>query len=179
MQLALYSLFIHPSLYWFPNSLPSLRLGETYLVDDFGVHSISRYHASLGKLLLSMNDTLNGGRLEKSQSLIERLTGARANSLFSIPALETPVPYLRLPVVFESPKLRDVVLNRLISRRIGATRMYGLSLPEISGVSQYLSEEAEYPNARYVARRLLTLPTNPLMRQQDVEVIGEVFDEVA
>jgi dTDP-4-amino-4,6-dideoxygalactose transaminase len=178
LQPALYSLFIHPSLYWFPNSIRSLRLGETYLVDDFGVRSISRYHASLGKLLISMNDPFNRDRLEKSRFLIERLTRGRADSVFSIPSLGTPVPYLRLPVVFASPELREAVLNRLISERIGATRMYGLPLSEIPGVAQHLSGEAEYPNARYIAPRLLTLPTNPLMTQRDLETIGEVFDEV-
>jgi len=178
LQLALYSLFIHPALYWFPNSIPSLRLGETYLVDDFGVRSISKYHASLGKFLISMNDALNRDRLEKSRYLIERLTHTRANSVFFIPALGTPVPYLRLPVIFASPQLREAVLSRMISEGIGATRMYAVPLPKIQGVSRHLTQEKEYPNAEYVAERLLTLPTNPLLTSEALETIGAVFDEI-
>lgn len=178
-KVTLYSLFVHPYLYWIPNSLPFLRLGETKFVSQFETRSMCRYQAALGKILVFLSDSLNQGRARNSRFLIERLTHCTDNPSFFIPGDDFPIPYLRLPVILVSPNLRERILSELVGKGIGATRMYGVALPRIAGVSPHLFEVAEYPNAEYIAARLLTLPVNSLVTQKDVETVIGVFENVS
>jgi hypothetical protein len=43
------SLFLHPSLYWFPNSLPFLKLGKTPYDPHFKMRKMSAFQAGLAK----------------------------------------------------------------------------------------------------------------------------------
>lgn len=176
-KVATYSLFVHPHFYWIPNSLPFLELGKTRFISGFEVHSLCRYHAALGKILLSLNDSMNEARRTHSLFLIERMAEIADSSTFFIPHVDFPIPYLRLPVIFSSSDLRKRVGKELIRKGIGATPMYGTALPKITGVPEHLLGVQEYPNAEYIAVRLLTLPVSSLMTQKDLNAVIEVFEE--
>jgi len=178
MKVGLYSVFVHPHLYWIANSLPLLELGKTKYVGDFGVYPMCRYHVSLGETLLGLNRMLNERRMEISQLLIERLRSLPDDCSFSIPHVNVPFPYLRLPVIFSSPHARERVLRDLVRNGIGATRMYAAALPRIQDVFPHLCDVVEYPNAEYVASRLLTLPVNPFVNRDDMERVAEMFAKV-
>jgi len=171
----LYSLFVHPNLYWIPNSLPLLGLGKTEYVSDFKTESLCRYLKALGTVCLSLNDSINRERSMRARFLVERLTEERDGSLFSIPGADAHIPYLRLPVICRSPHLRDKILRAMVQSGIGATRMYGVPLSRIPGVAQNLTEVRRYPNAEHIAARLLTLPVTPFVAQKDLDTIVEIL----
>ena len=80
----------------------------------------------------------------------------------------------RFPVFVNSPILRDRWLQNLANEGIGATTMYGRTLPEILAVNLQ-KDWPEYPNARRLARRLLTLPVHNRLRQDDICAIQKTF----
>jgi dTDP-4-amino-4,6-dideoxygalactose transaminase len=173
-KVMLYSLFVHPNLYWIPNSLPLLGLGKTEYVSDFKTESLCKYLEALGAVCVALNDSISRERSIRAGFLVERLTQEGVGS-FSIPGAHVGIPYLRLPVVCRSPHLRDEVLKALVRAGIGATPMYGGPLSRIPGVTQNLTDVRDYPNAEHIAARLLTLPVTPFVAQKDLDTMAQIF----
>lgn len=84
----------------------------------------------------------------------------------------------RFPIFVSAPFLRDRWLQRLLDEGIGATVMYGRSLPEIIPVALQ-REWPEYPNAKRLARQLLTLPVHSRLTQKDLITIYNTFKSCA
>lgn len=170
-KLAAYSLFLRPNLYWIPNSLPFLGLGETVFDPDFPMERLSEFRGRLGVMLLPMTDQLNGARERNSRSLM--------NGLGKLPGLSIPgadrdetIPYLRLPVLLETADLRNKVVRSLRRKGIGASPMYPSPIDEIPGIDAHLdSTGGKFPGARGVSDRLLTLPTHPYVTESDISTI--------
>ncbi len=171
----LYSLFVHPRLYWIPSSFRFLRLGETYFVEDFAVGRLRRFHAALARVFLRLTDVMARERMEKSRSVVEALSHLAEDSLLFIPGADRSIPYLRLPVVLGSRGTRDMVINGLLRKGIGATAMYRAPLQRIEGVSRSLLGDQDCAHAEELSSRLLTIPVNPFMTVDDVSDVAEVF----
>jgi dTDP-4-amino-4,6-dideoxygalactose transaminase len=60
------------------------------------------------------------------------------------------------------------ILNR---RRLGASRSYVTPLSEIPSFRRYLSADEDYPGAKFIADRILTLPTHPYVTESDIQKI--------
>ena len=96
---ALMSIFIRPSLFWIPASMPWLRLGETIFPAQIDVGPMSRMHRALLEGWRARLQQLNQGRTQLAVEFSERLS------------LDLPCgaehPYLRLPVLAPSTAERD------------------------------------------------------------------------
>jgi hypothetical protein len=177
VEVGIYSVLVHPNLYWMPDSLPFVKLGETRYIEDFRVSTMSRYHSALVGALISRNDRMNEVRRERSQYLIGLVGDLLAGGAFAVPGAELSPPYLRLPIVFRSSADRDRIRTRLRDEGIGATAMYGAALHAIPGVSPHLSGLEEYPNAEWMAERLLTVPVGPFVVTEDLDLVARVIGE--
>jgi dTDP-4-amino-4,6-dideoxygalactose transaminase len=63
-------------------------------------------------------------------------------------------------------------------RRLGASRSYPAPLNEISAFRRYLWAEEEYSGAKFVADRILTLPTHPYVNEQDIQKIVSKINRI-
>ena len=70
---------------------------------------------------------------------------------------------LRLALLAPDRGSREALVNTLARAGLGATRLYGTVLSEISGVPDSVRAQGPFPNASRLASRLLTLPTHTLV----------------
>jgi dTDP-4-amino-4,6-dideoxygalactose transaminase len=174
LNLLFYSIFYHPKLYWIPERLPWLKLGETIFTLSFGIDRINPHVVKLGNKLISNFDEIREGRLKITEFYIEKLKGFRDEFTFYP---KTDGALLRFPIIFRSREKRDRILVELKKRGLGATGMYPVPLNEQEGVSPYLTGNETYPNAKFVSERILTLPIHEHVRVEDIEHIRQIIQK--
>jgi len=171
IKMMMYSMFIRPSLYWIPASLPFLGLGETIYEDDFGISRLSSVQTVAGSVIFESILYFHTLRAENAFELANAVLGL---DKFEIPgwnATNCP-PYLRLPVLAPSRECRDRAIEELRSAGIVATKMYPSTLRDIPGIDAHLvSNSSEFPGAQKLVERLFTLPTHPYLTEQDFDKI--------
>jgi dTDP-4-amino-4,6-dideoxygalactose transaminase len=91
--------------------------------------------------------------------------------------------YLRLPVLLADESARRRAVEALTAAGIGASGSYPESLADVSGLRPSLADASpRVSGARFVARRILTLPTHAFVTAADVartvEVIEEAMDSI-
>ena len=160
--LALMSIFIHPILYWLPSGLTFLGLGETKYPHDIPMYKMSRIKAGV----------LNSWKknLEKSNTIRSSNTIKYSKYIFR------KVPCLRFPILLKCNNVRERLYSSSITKDLGISKMYPASVNEIEEIRSLFINE-EYPVAKKISERLLTLPTHPYVRDSDVEKIIKLLDE--
>lgn len=83
-------------------------------------------------------------------------------------ATKQDVRLLRMPLLAQSRAHRDKIVSLLSSRGLGASPMYGTSLPSVSGVPRSVLAQGPFRNADRLADRLFTLPTHASVTSADV-----------
>lgn len=166
-NLAAMWLFIQPSLYWIPSSLPFLHLGETFFCPEFPEWKLSRVKASLLPGWKQRLEQSNRMRRHIAQMLSDRLalplhSGSSDSS--------SPSIHLRLPFLLESPEDKRKLCR--ISRRqgLGISPMYPTAIDVIPALAGRFGGN-RYPGATAVAHRLVTLPVHHLVNRKDLERI--------
>jgi hypothetical protein len=75
---------------------------------------------------------------------------------------------LRLALLAPDRSSRDALVTALERAGLGATRLYGTELPQVSGVPESVRAQGPFPNARRLAARIFTLPTHALVSAASV-----------
>jgi len=169
------AMFIRPSLYWLPASLPFLKLGASIYDPTFPVRPMSGFQEALGARLLPGLKELrnvrqaNAGRLRQA---LEEIQG-----LYVIwPQEGDEGGFLRLSVLVRDATVRRRTLAELERRGLGATCGYPLPLSEVPELRPHIGNlEDSFPVAKLVSRQCVTLPTHPWVSERDIERIVEVF----
>jgi dTDP-4-amino-4,6-dideoxygalactose transaminase len=171
LRALLYAAFFRPSLYWLPRALPFLHLGETRFSLDVRVELMSPFSAALGTVMLPRYGDLRRERAWRGLAMLARLSGRAVAPLANIARGNA---YLRLPLLVEAAA-RPHLLARL--GRLGATGMYPVPLGRQPGTAPHLGDQAtaDYPNARRLSERLLTLPLHAYLREGDLRRIEGVL----
>jgi len=170
LQATLYNLLLSPRLYWIPQALPFLHLGETRYQP---LERISPMDAARRALLPAniegyrqdMNDTTQSA----VAGVIAELAGEGAD-IIALPAvcgMPSSRRLLRYPLLLDR-KVRDAVYTRLRQMGLGASCMYGAALPDIPGLEARLAGIGRFPMAREFAARVLTLPVFSRLRDPDL-----------
>jgi dTDP-4-amino-4,6-dideoxygalactose transaminase len=174
MKVGLYNALISPYLYWIPQALPFLRLGETqyHPLDSIRAMDPEQQH------LLAAN----------VERYLERDTGVQASladiigNLDSDRVIDLPVicsapqkrRLLRYPLLVESGTL-SLIYKKLRHSGLGPSRMYPAPLPGIPGLEHTFCRQGPFPVAQCFADRLLTLPTHVRVTQADVGKISALM----
>jgi dTDP-4-amino-4,6-dideoxygalactose transaminase len=162
------TLFLHPERYAVPARLPFLNLGAHVFDPDFRITRLSNMNAEVGRRAFLSLDRYNEIRIRNAGLLNHHLC---ENEWLSIPkpmAVGQSV-YLRFPILFQKEETRRRVFRGLSRRGLGASRSYPTPLNEIPGFKLYLSADGDYPGAKFVADRILTLPTHPYVNEYDIQ----------
>lgn len=167
LQLLLMVVFIRPILYWFPEGLPFLKLGETLFYREFPVKKLSGMKARC---------LWNWPRRLETANRIRSVTADyfREHLPFKKFSVQPAISYLRLPLILDSRETRDRVYSYSQTNGLGFSRMYPTPVNEIEEIKGMFDGEA-YPRAKAVAERLITLPTHHLVAQRDKEAICALF----
>lgn len=165
----LMTIFIHPRLYWFPAGLPFLRLGETVFHTDFPIKKFSSMKAGL------LRDWKR--RLERSHQVRLTTSSLYKRHLKKEDVPDNAVPYLRFPLLVDSPQLRDRIYSRSQDRGLGVSLMYPASINRIQEISSTFKGR-HFPSAEKVAQTILTLPTHHFVSERDQEAISKLFENI-
>ncbi|MCI0353856.1 MAG: DegT/DnrJ/EryC1/StrS family aminotransferase [Acidobacteria bacterium] len=169
------TLLLHPRLYWMPNSLPMLKLGVTEFDPGFHMQSMSGFtSALLGHMIEELRD-LNRCRIGNARRILSALPEGSGFRSPEPPVGASPI-YLRLPLLASDGALRDRALARLKAAGIGASSYYPGAVCDIPGIEAFLAAPGvHFPRAESVARRIVTLPTHPLVEPKDLERMVEIL----
>jgi dTDP-4-amino-4,6-dideoxygalactose transaminase len=178
LNLLAQSIFLRPSLYWIPNSLPFLKLGTTEFAPSFPLTRLSAIPCGLLPELRDRLLDLNEKRRENAAHIMDGLKG---NSSFAVPTVPSecrPI-YARFPLLAKSEAIRDRAVLELHKAGIGASPFYPSAVCDISGIGPFMDgPDFHRPRAEALSRRLLTLPTHPLVRRQDLDRMAAVLSRV-
>jgi perosamine synthetase len=178
ITMAVYTLFLRPSLYWFPDALPFLGLGKTIFDKNFPTAPLTRLQICAGSLLFDRLQTINSSRRENARRLAE---GILALNRYRIPGFDdnTCPAYIRMPLLCRDSATRDRAVALLRKKGIGATVMYPSTILQIRGINRYLvSDGRRFAGADKIASCLLTLPTHQYLRGNDILKIIQTLSSV-
>lgn len=173
-ELNCYSLFFGPYLYWIPQSMPFLHLGETIFEPDFS--RLKGCHEAAGVI-----EALLRG-IEKDKKHRMAIAGWYDDNLRSMPGIRKPYPsaypFLRYPLIINSKPMRDALLKKLTSAGMSGTLFYPCPLNELPGLQEVLRDGKTYENAKLLSDTLITLPVHEGVSENDMEMISSLAQNV-
>ena len=168
----LFALFIHPILYWFPKSLPFLKIGETIYDEEFELRRLSPFQAGLAKGWQDRIEQLKRARRERA---LKFLAIGRSGAFHSYVSDEDTLPdLLRFPLLSLKAGLGASRKGRDMMDRLGIVPYYPTSIQQIGDLKDRFKGE-EYPEADRVAECLITLPIHPFVSESDLNKIMELM----
>jgi dTDP-4-amino-4,6-dideoxygalactose transaminase len=168
--------FQRPSCYWLPKSLPFLKIGDTIYDLAFKICKISSFQAGVvrnwqGKLVrfsnLRMIAAQEWSKLKNLMLFAEHLSDTKRQ-----------LSLIRYPIRIKNRDAWIELLRLSDAKGLGVMHTYPDSVNAIKALSREF-EGLEYPNARNLARQLLTLPVHPLLSEKDKIKIKVSLLEVA
>jgi len=169
-ELAAMMAFVNPSLYWLPEGLPFLGLGETVYDPDF----------AMTRLPAAAAGALDGWRLrlEASNQRREAAVDAWQSSLCLPPPAAVKGPLLRLPVVLSSAEARLTLMRASRRKGLGVSTMYPSPIHRIPQLQARFSGQ-RFPGAEALAARLVTLPTHQYVTDADRMTLQGIWPRIA
>lgn len=167
ISVLLMKIFIHPALFWFPQGLPFLRVGETFFYKDFPIKKLSRLKQGWMRKWKE--------RLEQSNQQRIRNVSYFMKSLHATILGKEGIPYLRLPLLMESLEERNRIFSLSREKGLGLSVMYPTPINEIEEMKAEFDGQA-FPSAKDVAEKLLTVPVHALLRDRDKTAIAELIN---
>ena len=143
---------------------------------SFEPKQYSDFQAIIGLGLLNRLDEFNEIRLKKGMVLYNALKDNEHLILPKITENSTPV-FNHMPVVFKEIETMEKVQVALWNRGIDTGRMYLKPVHHLYDLGYDMQEEL-FPNALYIAGRLLTLPSHPYLDDNSIEKIINVFKSI-
>lgn len=167
LKIRTYNAMISPVLYWLPQALPFLHLGETRYHPLLSIEAMDQVRLDLlaSNIFRYQNDAEAGARCKKISSMVDSLD--EVNNLPLVSNIEEKPRLLRYPLLLENA-YRDRVYNELKKAGLGVSIMYPVSLPEIAGLDQVLNDKQYFNNAEVFASRLITLPTHSYVSDKNI-----------
>ena len=174
LKARLYNAMISPFLYWLPQALPFLHLGETRYHVLTGIDSLDkeRLHLLMSNISRYQGDAEATIRCEKISSMLDSLDSI--NNLPRLCNMEENRRLLRYPLLVEV-KFRDRLYKKLKQAGLGVSVMYPASLPKITGLTSILGSKQNFPNAEMFASRILTLPTHSFVCEKNIEKMRAIL----
>lgn len=173
IELFLMGIFVNPYLYWIPDGLPFLGIGDTKYYMEYKVNKINNVKYELLSGWKENLSSLNKTRSRIGEEYKETLKLDKKYSIYL-----NVLPYLRFPVY-----LNDIEEKASICREykhIGISAMYPTSIGEIKELSDSVSVKS-CPNSSRIAKKLITLPTHHLvnegLRKKICSVVGNKLDK--
>lgn len=153
---------LNPNLFWLPNALPFLHLGETVYDPDFPLRRLSAFQAGIlgdvGKKLLKIR-AIRG----------ENIRYWAAHCPYQLPCVQqcAPLPDLiRFPLLLPDRQAVGWLLQQSRAQGLGVAQTYPDALHGIRQLAANFAGQ-EFPQARQAAQHLVTLPVHGFLRDKD------------
>lgn len=170
VYVAALNILLHPYLFWIPKKLPFLKLGKTNFNPDFEIKKMTGLQAGLAINWI--------GKLISYKHIREDKTKEWLSSLDAVycPFLRKNDPHLpgliRFPILIDDDKVRSELLEYSEQQGLGAAVVYPETICNMSECSRWFKGQ-DFPVAKMVAQRVLTLPVHVFVRPIDVRLLSE------
>ena len=191
------SFFQNPLLFWFPKSLPFLKIGDTIYNPDFKIRRMSAFQAGLlkswkGKLTLfkkerSANSEIMLNFLKKEKKLSSFITSFINSEKQDIPdGRETKnqmkmrheiAPFIRFPVIISNRKLWNDIIEESDRNGVGITHTYPSSVNNIDELKSCFKNQS-YVKAERLPHQLLTFPVHPYVTRNDFKKSHKILKSI-
>ena len=151
------TVFMHPAFFWFPKSLPFLKLGETIFEPEFSIKRLSPFQAGLARNWQQKLTKLTKTRIKNTNNWINSFSTNLLNSKLSL---------LRFPLKIENKQTLDTILSKSENQGLGIMRAYPDSINNIKELKSNFINKT-YPNATLISKQLLTLPVHNFVSFSD------------
>lgn len=178
LEIIFYAAFLNPGLYWLPDKMPFLKLGQTVFDEKFSMSRLSNLQKCAGSVMLPKLGEINAARLRNATSIADILS---KDGRFQIPgySIDRRLFYLRVPILAPGKRERDRAIEALMQAGIKSSEMYPSTIREIEGIEKHLvNPDADLKGARVVVDRLFTLPTHSYVKDRDIEKIIDILRRI-
>lgn len=169
-----YDILSSPYLYWIPQKIPSMHLGETIFEPDF---SLTKGLKSSGSIIEGLLDSLESGKKDRkaksewfNKELPEREILRKPHC--------AEYPFHRYPLLIENRVIRDAIIKELKSIGISGALFYPCPLNELPGLRDILQDNRTYTNAKQLSDSLITLPVHEGVTEHDIIRILRVIKSI-
>jgi perosamine synthetase len=173
LTLSLMEVFMNPYLYWLPDGLPFLKIGETHFNSDF---PMSRMSFAKHEVLYNWKQKIESSNQTRIDMSIEYKKILNVN--LGIAIYSRIIPYLRFPVYLKSEEVKKKICNEY--RHIGISPMYPGSIDTIDEISR-TARNYFCPASGMIAKKLVTLPTHGFvdgnLGKKICSVISDALDD--
>lgn len=177
-KLIIYITLLNPRLYWIPNKLPFLGLGQTIYTTDFDIKSYSNVLASIGLTLFMKIERITKKRVDNAQHYINILAGIPGINMVSFHNNINPV-FSRFPILIENYELRGKVVKELNRNGYGATTSYPDAIADIEDIQSLINpDDKNTIGGKMIARQIITLPTHHYVSRKDIDKIASIITNV-
>jgi dTDP-4-amino-4,6-dideoxygalactose transaminase len=175
LKARLYNVMISPFVYWLPQALPFLHLGETRYHVLSGIDGMDQVREELlaANILHYRNDTEATHRFVNISNILDAMD--QVINLPQVCGMKSSRRLLRYPLLLEAES-RDHIYQQLNQAGLGVSTMYPDSLPGIDGLN-HLFEKKDFPQAQAFASRLITLPVHANVSDKNIEKINSVLSK--
>ncbi len=177
-KLGAYVTCLRPELYWIPNAVPGLGLGQTHYRPDFALELESPWLAALASTMWPRLREFTSARVANAERYRSGIPDAACLSKVE-PVDDAQPSYLRFPILVHEPSLRARLLHDLDRAGIGATDSYPGSIADVPEVQPYLACEPDATVGRSVAASIMTLPTHPFVSGRDIDRVVDIVSAAA
>ncbi|MBT4482351.1 MAG: hypothetical protein HOC71_01580 [Candidatus Latescibacteria bacterium] len=151
------------------------RFKSTSVHEKFHPSVYNGFMAGVGKALLTNLAQWNADRISNGCTIME---GIQDDDGIILPRIITgaePV-FNHVPVVFHDPARLEETEKKLFKKGIDTGRMYEQPIHHIYDWLGYELEPEPFPEAAYIAPRLLTLPAHPYLTGKSIDTMIKVIN---
>jgi len=163
------SLAVRP---WFYSIFRHIVSGFKYtsLHEDFDSYHYTKFQGSLGCLLQERSETIFLDREAKGNLLYNGLKNIKGIRLPCLPD-DWRIVFNQFPFLVEDAKKRMKVLDAIIKAGVEATMLYDKPIHKI-----YDEPHKDYPNAEYMADRLILIPVHHYVTERSLYKLLEAIE---
>ena len=175
LKALLYSIFLHPRLYWIPQHLPFLKLGDTIFNLNFKIKRMDAFTSVLGIVMIEHIAKITMIRAKKEGLIFQKLSSFRDYFLTNG---QNTSHLLRFPLLMKNKQQKELVLSELKRGGVGATGLYPAPLNLFKDTKKYFHGNDHYKNAQSFSERILTLPLHDYITEKDIDKIKNTMKKI-
>ncbi|MBI5308963.1 MAG: DegT/DnrJ/EryC1/StrS family aminotransferase [Planctomycetes bacterium] len=175
VKLVALSLAVRPLFYTLFYNLIS-KLKYIALHTDFESFAYTNFQAGVGRSLFSHTGRIFGKRHDYGMFLFDKLKGLKGISLPELIPHATTV-FNQFPILFNDEGVKEKVFERIINTGIESTKLYPDPIHRVYDLGYDVDRKDPFPNATYFSKRLLLIPTHPMLNVAGMSRIVNIIKE--
>ena len=172
MKLIALALAVRPFFYTIFNDLIS-KLKYTTLHTDFDSFAYTKFQAGVGCALFEQASKILNKRYDHGVFLLDVLAHLKGIKLPELIPHAVPV-FNQFPVLFEDETVKENCFEKINGAGIESTKLYPDPIHRVYNLGYDLDKDP-FPNATYFSRRLLLIPTHPMMNIEKLSLIVNII----